>query len=151
MDLASERGDKSREMFMWWQTAIAACTPLRTAIVLAVVGVFIAAPMIRDELLLQFQCHLNVTSVAQENVRLKQEIDSLREEVANLREEKRQHMNEADREHSRANRSYWEAVTQTVGISFLVILTLCCCCWYYIGPWLRPQHPRRHRRQYMLG
>ena len=98
---------------------------------------------IHEELILQFQCHLNDTSLAQENTRLALKIEELRNEVDAVGEEKKQCLNDNDMEHSAANRSFWEGVTVCVLFEVAIVAVLFCCCyrllsWFY-APQVRPR------------
>lgn len=95
-----------------------------------ILAIFIASHTVQDELLLQYQCHMNESNQAQENVRLTNEIDSLRVEMAKVKEENLQCMNETDYQLSEMNRSYWTGVAHAVNLMVIVILILSYC--FYI-------------------
>ena len=103
-------------------------------------------PSVREELLLLFQCHLNESHLAQENVRLTREIEVLRNQVAELRDKNTQCLDDNDAEHSRANRSYWEGVTFAMATVGLVAITIFYCCVYICCVGLAGPQYRQGRR-----
>ena len=112
-------------------------------IVLSVAILIVLWPSIREELFLQFQCHLNDTHLAQENSRLKTRIDKLQNEVDAVGEEKKQCLNDNDMEHSAASRSFWTGVTMCICAELAVIAPLfCCCCCYWMNRFHAPQAPQ---------
>ena len=102
-------------------------------------------PSIHEELVLQFQCHLNDSSLAQENTRLALKIEELRNEVDALGEEKKQCLNDNDMEHSAANRSFWEGVMVCVSFQAAIGVLLFCCCYRFMSLFHAPQVRQRRR------
>ena len=90
-------------------------------------------PSIREEFVLQFQCHLNDTHLAQENIRLRRRLDKLQNEFDAVSEEKKQCLNDNDIKHCAASRSFWTGVTMCICAELLVAiyisLLVVCCCW----------------------
>ena len=93
-------------------------------------------PSVREELVLQFQCHLNDTGLAQENTRLTMKIVELRNEVDSMGEQKKQCLNDNDMERSAANMSFWEGVMVCVLFEAAIGTVLLCCCCHFMN-WFR--------------
>ena len=116
--------------------ALSKLLTLRNLLLLAlVIGIIACLPFIKDELLLQFRCHLNESHLAHENLRLTAEMKRVRNEMKDMRERVQLSRSDADIEHSRANRSYWKGVWNTVLIIFTMELAvgmfisyICCKC-----------------------
>ena len=95
-----------------------------------VIGILVLLPSFKGELLLQFQCHLNESHLAYENLRLAAEVKRARQETEDMREKEQLCQSDADSEHSRANRSYWSGVWMTVVIIFTIELAMGISIWY---------------------
>ena len=95
-----------------------------------VIAILALSPFIKEELLLQFQCHLNQSHLAQENVHLMAEVKRARQETEDMRERVQLCQSDADSEHSRANRSYWSGVEIAVVFIFSVEFAVGISVWY---------------------
>ena len=94
------------------------------------IAVLASLPFVKEELQLQFQCHLNASHLAKENVRLQAEVEKIRDQKANMEEKAQLYQDEADSEHSRANRSYWSGVRHTVFTILIVEVMIAIFIWY---------------------
>ena len=100
-------------------------------ILLALLGMY--WPSLLKELDLQLQCHLNDTHLAQENGRLRKQIEQLRNEADAVGEKKKQYcLNEKYTKHgpgASRNVWLWQGVMMCVHADVATIaLLLCCCC-----------------------
>lgn len=120
------------------QLAARICTRriLNCAVALGVVVIgIVSLPFVQKEAWLQFQCHLNDSHLAQENVRLLSQVKKMRYEAEVAKEKVQQCQNDADSEYSRANRSYWHGTTAAI-VAVLLLegaiafsIWYCCCCF----------------------
>ena len=99
-------------------------------ILVLLIGILVLLPFFKEELLLQFQCHLNESHLAYENLRLMAEVKRARQKTEDMRERVQLCQSDADSEHSRANRSFWEGVWMTVVIIFTIELAVGISIWY---------------------
>ena len=113
---------------MRWLNLVVLLAILFAAIAIAVRVLLNLRPYIEHELYLQYHCHLNTSHLAQENVRLVNEVKKKRQEIEEMREEMRQCKNDVEKEYSAANRSYWHGVNVTVSI----ITVIGIFCLYFV-------------------
>ena len=117
-----------------------------SAVCIGVMAYF-AVPYIHHELLLQFQCHLNATEQAQENVRLIKQLQKARAKIEELRDKVQNCQDNADSLYSIANRNYWVginmAIYSIIGLFFSYII--CCKCGMTAFMYQHRPHPPPRR------
>ena len=144
-------GPRERHRWSLADALAAICSLRNLGIVFGVVTVAIATivslPFVRQEFQLQMNCHLNDSHLAQENIRLLERANEYMLRMDNMRQNVQLCKDEADSEHSRANRSYWEGFAHAVIGLVLLEIGLFGCIGFLCCKLLFRNQPRRQQQQ----